>query len=176
MRRISVAVLVAAVLVGGLAGARANAQMRRAARSAPAIRPAPAALDAVTRAALLTALDEERKAHYAYGVVLAQYGAVVPFSTIVQAEATHVQAICDLMTRYAVPIPPDPWGVEPYVIAAPPTLADAYVLGINVEKEDIDLYSRLIPTVSLRDVVNVFTNLQAASRNHLAAFTRAASR
>lgn len=164
MKRIGLAVWAMVVLTCLIGSTQAGAQLRRT------------TIDAATRDALLLALNEERKAQYAYNVVIAEYGPVLPFSTIVGAEAAHVQAITTLMVRYGVPVPPNPWGVAPNLIDAPSTLYDAYLLGIAVEKEDIDLYTRLLPTVKLRDVVNVFTNLRAASVKHLAAFTAAASR
>lgn len=55
------------------------------------------------------ALDDEYRAWATYGQVLADFGAVRPFSNILDAEARHVQALKGLFVRHGLPIPANTW-------------------------------------------------------------------
>ncbi len=59
--------------------------------------------------ALHEALDDEYKAVATYDRVLADFGAVRPFTNIVEAERRHVRVLADTFDRYGLPLPANTW-------------------------------------------------------------------
>jgi hypothetical protein len=118
--------------------------------------------------ALRQAIDEEYLALTTYQAVIKEFGDVSPFSNIVLSEEQHVAALSQLFVKYGMEIPKDDGDQFAYEWAS---FSDACKTGVAVEIDDIDLYDELLPTVqNKRDLTRVFTNVQAASYNHLAAF------
>jgi hypothetical protein len=106
------------------------------------------------------------------------------FSTIMESEQGHMDAIKTLLNNYSVedPVIDDTPGVFPtgsvfqdlyngYILQGQ-TLEGAYLAGKDIEELDIaDLNYQLDYVVSGNpDIENVYTNLKAASQNHLSAF------
>lgn len=127
-----------------------------------------------SRAALIAVLDEERLAKHAYEVVLTKFPALMPFVNLVEAEAKHEQAVIRVMTSYRIPIPENRWGVTSFV-PTPPTVDDAYLLGVRIETEDIQMLTQYLRTVREPNVRQLFTHLKSASQSHLAAIRRVMS-
>ncbi len=132
-------------------------------------------LDDGTRGALREALDDEYKARATYRAVIARFGAVRPFSRIVESEERHIAALAWLFDRHGVPMPPDRWAgaVEP-----PATIGEACRAGVQAEIDNAALYDRLMTLAghAPEDVRRVFTNLRDASQErHLPAFRRCAA-
>ncbi len=123
----------------------------------------PEAIDALT-----AGLADEINAYAAYGQVIAQFGAVAPFSRIQQAEASHIAALEVAFTRYGLPVPE----IAPSVTMSAGSLAEACALSAQAEIANFALYDQWIATVSdYPDLVRVFTALRNASEfNHLPAF------
>lgn len=123
----------------------------------------PEAIDALT-----AGLADEVNAYAAYGQIIAQFGAVIPFSRIQQAEASHIAALEAAFTRYGQPVPE----IAPSVEVNVSSLAEACALGAQAEVANFALYDQWIATVSAYpDLVRVFTNLRNVSEfNHLPAF------
>jgi hypothetical protein len=123
----------------------------------------PEAIDALT-----AGLADEINAYAVYGQIIAQFGAVVPFSRIQQAEASHIAALEAAFTRYGLPVPE----VAPSVAMSASSLADACALGAQAEVANFALYDQWIAPVSAYPaLVQVFTNLRNASEfSHLPAF------
>lgn len=106
------------------------------------------------------------------------------FSTIKESEQGHMDAMKTLLNNYSVedPVTDDTPGVFPPgsvfqdlyngFILQGQTLDGAYLAGKDIEELDIaDLNYQLDYVVSGNpDIVNVYTNLKAASQNHLNAF------
>ena len=126
-------------------------------------------LDAAEVAALTEAINEEYGALNTYQAVLSQWGSISPFGGIVRSEQQHVNALSQLFTKYGLEVPDNP-GLVPTPTFATPTAACQ--AGVNAEIADAALYDTLMPAVEDHtDIVQVFTNLQAASLNsHLPAF------
>ena len=119
---------------------------------------------------LLDALDDERKAEGTYAAVIEKFGAVRPFSNIIEAEQRHAAALERQLRRLGLTVPPNPWMGK---ITAPATLAQACESAVQGELENIALYDRLIPMIDDPSARQVMENLQAASRErHLPAFRR----
>ena len=59
--------------------------------------------------ALREALDDEYRSWATYDQVIRDFGDVLPFSNIREAEARHIGALIHLFTQYALDIPQNPW-------------------------------------------------------------------
>ncbi|ANV84333.1 hypothetical protein AWQ21_08020 [Picosynechococcus sp. PCC 7003] len=123
--------------------------------------------------ALNEALQDEYKAGETYRVVIEKFGAVRPFTNIIEAEKRHIRALLPLFRKYQLPIPINPWINK---IPVPATLHKACLAGVEAEIENGEMYEKLLAlSAGYGDVQQVFRNLQRASQqNHLRAFQRAA--
>jgi hypothetical protein len=120
--------------------------------------------------ALLEALDDEHKAHATYTQVIADFGAVRPFVNVVESEGRHIAALTELMQRYGVPVPTNPW---PARVPRYDTVALACADAVDAEIENAALYDRLLDTTDRPDICAVLRSLQEASQQrHLPAFRR----
>jgi hypothetical protein len=127
-----------------------------------------------TIAALCEALQDEYKAQATYRCVIEAYGEIRPFINIVEAEGRHISALLGLFDRYGLAAPEDDWETK---VQAPASLKDACGVAVQAEIDNADMYDRLMVNVSEPDILNVFGNLQQASRDrHLPAFRRCAER
>lgn len=130
-------------------------------------------LDQKTQAALLSALNDERKAEAEYAAVLAKFPDARPFINIIEAERKHQSLLLPLFKKYGVAVPDNKY--DPAKTEVPAALADACKNGIKGENENIAMYDGFFEFVKEADIKDVFQRLQAASRdNHLPAFTRCA--
>ncbi len=114
---------------------------------------------------LLNALQEERLAAATYQAVIDKFGEVKPFTNILKAEEQHIAAVENLLRVNNINVPENTVTAE-----APKTLEEAYAKAIEVEKEDIALYKRMLPNISNTMIKTVFTRLSNASERHLKAF------
>lgn len=129
--------------------------------------------------------DEERLARDVYAALAKQYDRALPFANIVNSEQRHFDAIGTLLSRYGVDDPASGRAAGSYADAELQTLyddlmaqgtkslADAYDVGIAIEKEDIADLERIIAHTTETDAKRVFENLLAGSRQHLSAFESA---
>jgi len=122
--------------------------------------------------ALNEALDDEYRSWATYDQVLADFGEMLPFSNIREAEARHIEALCMLFARYGLTVPANPWPgkVERYA-----SLQEACEASVVAEIANDEMYDRLLGTTQRPDILTVLHNLQEASRQrHLPAFQRCA--
>jgi len=120
------------------------------------------------------ALMDEYHASNTYREIIAAFGTVRPFSNIVEAEQTHINFLLLLYERYSIPIPAEP---EPTDMAVPESMEEACRIAVQAEEENIALYDELLTDTDEPDVIAVFKQLQAASRDHhLPAFRRCLER
>ncbi|HBX79663.1 MAG: DUF2202 domain-containing protein [Propionibacteriaceae bacterium] len=149
--------------------------------------PATSTLSAATASDLVFVRDEERLARDLYAAIAAQYGDALPFSTIVNSEQRHFDAVGVLLERYGLA---DPASGQPAGQYANPalqslydtllaqskiSLAEAYKVGIAVETRDIADVKKGASDATQADVDRVFTMLLNGSEKHLSAFTDAAN-
>lgn len=128
-------------------------------------------LDQKTQDALVAALADERLSQATYKAVLNKFPGSRPFINIIEAEKTHESFLLPLFAKYGVAVPANEF--DPAKITVPADLAEACKAGVKLENENIALYDGFIQFVQERDIKEVFTRLQSASRdNHLPAFTR----
>lgn len=122
--------------------------------------------------ALAMALDDEYKAWAVYDQVIADLGAVPPFTRILQAEDAHITALVTLFNRYRLEVPANPW---PGNVPTFDTLAEACAGGVQAEIDNAALYDELFTMVDNPDIVRMFTSLRQASlTKHMPAFERCA--
>jgi hypothetical protein len=120
------------------------------------------------------ALDDEYRAWATYGQVIADFGDVLPFTNIRDAERRHIEALLALFARYGLPVPDNPWPgrVERYA-----SLREACEAGVAAEIANAALYDRLLAGTRRADILAVLRNLREASQErHLPAFQRCAQR
>lgn len=128
-------------------------------------------LDEKTKKALLSALEDERRAQATYRAVLNKFANARPFINVVEAEKVHESLLLPLFAKYGVPVPVNEF--DPVKVTVPDSLAEACKVAVNAENENIALYDGFFTFVKEPDVKEVFLRLQSASRdNHLPAFTR----
>lgn len=135
-----------------------------------------ATLSEPAQSALLAALDDEYRAEAFYAAVIDKFGAVRPFSNIINAERRHSDMVGDLMAEYGVEQPENKYlGAPETVASVPATLAEACQMGVEAEILNRDLYDKeLMPaTADYPDIVVVMQRLRDASETkHLPAFRR----
>ena len=118
------------------------------------------------------ALDDEYKAWSVYEQVIADFGAVRPFTSIQKAEENHIAALVTIFDRYGLEVPANDWVDN---VPSFDTLAKACEAGVQAEIDNADLYTQLFDMVDNPDITRVFTSLQRASETmHLPAFERCA--
>ena len=116
------------------------------------------------------ALMDEYHARDTYRKIIDTFGEVRPFSNIVLAEQRHINFLLPLYKKYSITVPPEP---DTTGIAMPDTLTEACQIAVQAEEENINLYDELLTDTNEQDIIAVFQQLQAASRdNHLPAFRR----
>jgi len=132
-------------------------------------------------AGLLFMREEEKLAHDVYLALYDQWGQPI-FKNIAASEQIHTDTVKLLLDKYEIPDPADvsPLGqfsdqdlqalYDQLVELGSASLADALKVGTAVEEIDIlDLEKYLAQTDS-DDIIQVYENLLAGSRNHLRSF------
>jgi hypothetical protein len=119
------------------------------------------------------ALQDEYLAKAEYEKIISALNVSRPFSNILRAENTHIDLIEPLLEDYDIKFTvPD---VENY-IATPTNLLEAYKLGVDAEKQNIQMYENFLKEDLDADVKLVFEKLLNASKSHLQAFERQVER
>lgn len=122
----------------------------------------------LTLADMLTyAIQDESLAHAEYDQILSDFGNVRPFTNIIRAEATHIEALLPLFAAYGITTPADE-GADRAVSVK--TLTDAFQAGVTAEVNNIAMYETFLDQTLPDNVRAVFESLMHASENHLRAF------
>ncbi len=136
--------------------------------------------------ALAFTREEERMARDLYAAIADRYDGARPFSMVTNSEQRHFDAVGTLLAAYGVDDPAE--GAEPGVYQdaalqglydgwwedAQESLDAAYRVGIELEQRDIADLEAMIAADHPTDVDTVLGHLLQGSRNHLAAYQRAA--
>jgi hypothetical protein len=141
-------------------------------------------LNVTEQESLIYMREEEKLAHDVYAYFDGPYGYVNVFRNISVSEATHTEAVRQLLLRYALPDPAASLvagqfhnttlqGLYDQLIArGSPTAVDALQVGAAIEEIDIiDIQTALI-NVDNQDIRLIYDNLLRGSRNHLRAFVK----
>ena len=122
--------------------------------------------------ALYLALNDEYHAWAVYEQVISDFGSVRPFSSIQNAEATHIAALTRLFDAYGLALPENTWIGQ---LAGYESLGAACAAGVQAEIANGGLYDTLLSSTERSDILDVYTSLQRASlEQHLPAFMRCA--
>ena len=145
-------------------------------------------LSAGEAASLAYMREEEKLAQDVYAALDSQWGSgTKTFGNISQSEASHTEAVRQLIARYELtdPVGQNAAGVftnttlqqlyTDLVAAGQPSLVAALQVGVEIEELDIkDIQSALDDTpIDNADITMVYDNLMKGSRNHLRSFYKA---
>ena len=135
---------------------------------------------------LLYMREEEKLAGDVYIRMDALWGRSVPvFSNITASEATHTEAVHQLLLRYSLPDPaagnavgvfqnPDLQALHNQLVAdGSASLIDALKVGVRIEELDMVDINTHLARVDNQDIRRVYESLLQGSRNHLRAFSQA---
>ena len=124
--------------------------------------------ESLTLADMLTyAIQDEYLARAEYDRIISDYGSIRPFTNIIRAEETHIDALLPLFTAYGITTPANE-GAD-HVVSIP-SLAQTYQAGVNAEVNNIAMYELFLDEELPDNVRTVFESLMRASENHLHAF------
>jgi len=170
-----VRITVAALAVATVVAASASLSAQPATASVPA-------LSAGDQEALVFMREEEKLARDIY-LKLASRSSVPVFRNIARSEQRHMNAIKTLLDRYGIADPTTGKAVGEFSDPGLQTLyqtmlakgsrsvADAYAVGVEIEKVDIADLRAAISASSNTDLKLVFGRLLAGSQQHLRAFS-----
>ena len=124
--------------------------------------------DSLTLADMLTyAIQDEYLARAEYALISASFGSTRPFTNIMRAEETHIDALSPLFEAYGISAPTDEGASHAVAVAS---LTEAYQAGVNAEVNNIAMYETFLSQDLPENVRTVFESLMRASENHLRAF------
>jgi hypothetical protein len=124
--------------------------------------------NALTLADMLTyAMQDEYLARAEYEWITSEFGSARPFTNIMRAEETHIEALLPLFEAYAIAAPADEGESHAVAVAS---LTEAYQAGVNAEVNNIAMYETFLDQNLPDNVRTVFESLMRASENHLRAF------
>ncbi len=142
----------------------------------------PGELSPEEAAGIIYMRQEEKLARDVYTVLYGVWDYKL-FDNISGAEQNHMDAVKRLIVRYDLedPIISDEVGVfsnpvfqqmfDDFVLQGQQSLLDAMLTGQAIEQQDIADLENQLSFVDNQDLINVYTNLKAASAKHLLAFT-----
>jgi len=131
--------------------------------------PTSTALAPEVLSALELGIQDEYRAEAIYQGVVNDFGAVVPFISILTAEQRHSASIAQLYTTRTLAIPASQSSVS--TVPHFGSVQEACAAAAGAERDNIGLYDRLLALALPNDVRQVFTNNRRASvDNHLPAF------
>jgi hypothetical protein len=133
--------------------------------------PSSQAITSEVRAALERSIQDEYRAETIYQGVVNDFGSVLPFVNILQAEQRHSAALAQLFVRRGLAVPPSGW-----TLANVPrfdSVRTACAASALAEVENVAMYDELLRLDLPSDVRQVFGNNRLASlEQHLPAFER----
>ncbi len=124
--------------------------------------------EALSLADMLTyAIQDEYLARAEYDWIISEFGGARPFTNIMRAEETHIDALLPLFAAYSITAPADEGESHAVAVAY---LTEAYQAGVNAEVNNIAMYETFLDQNLPDNVRTVFESLMRASENHLRAF------
>lgn len=134
--------------------------------------PAPGTDAAIAWEALMS-VEGEYAAAASYQAVIDTYGNVEPYTTILEAELRHVNALVNQLQRMGVAVPANPYLGK---LVAPASLTDAALAWAEGEVHNVAMYDSLISQSSDSRLSRVLGNLRRVSLEvHLPLFEKASA-
>ena len=119
---------------------------------------------------LRIAIYDEFHAYETYKKIIEKFGAVEPFSNIIEAEQRHFTALLYLLQKHNVEVPINDWADK---VEVPNTLVECCEMGVAAEIDNVMMYDNLITYTEDEEIKDILYRLQAASyNNHLPAFRK----
>jgi hypothetical protein len=118
---------------------------------------------------LVYAIEDEYKAYAEYEKIIDIYGDPRPFTNIIKAEQTHIEALEPLFEKYNFDLPENNAKEE---VIVPNDLQEAMDIGVQAEIDNIAMYEKFLSQELPQDIEDTFNYLMNASENHLSAFQR----
>lgn len=116
------------------------------------------------------AIQDEFLARAEYQAIILEFGDVMPFVRIVQAEENHINLLLGLFETYGFIVPED---LAAENVVLPDSITSALATGVEAEKANIAMYEVFLAQENLpEDVREAFEYLMQASNNHLKAFSQ----
>ncbi len=116
------------------------------------------------------AIQDEYLAKAEYQAIINEFGEVMPFVRIIQAEDNHIALLLGLFETYGFVVPEDN-SAENVVI--PESITSALATGVEAEEANIAMYQLFLAQEDLpEDVKAAFEYLMQASQHHLKAFSQ----
>ena len=116
------------------------------------------------------AIEDEYAAKSEYQAVIDKLGNIAPFSNIVSAEQSHIDALKNLYINRGMEVPADNSSGR---VSVPSSIAEAKAIGVEAETNNIAMYEKFLSQSNLpNDMKQVFTSLKEASEQHLEAFKK----
>ena len=113
------------------------------------------------------AIQDEYLARAEYDWITTTFGSARPFTNIMRAEETHIEALQPLFTAYGITAPADEGASRAVAVGS---LTEAYQAGVNAEVNNIAMYETFLDQNLPDNIRAVFESLMHASENHLRAF------
>ncbi len=123
--------------------------------------------------------EEEKVARDVYLAFYDMYKMQI-FSNIAKSEQRHMDAVLGLIEGYGLTDPaegkdageftPDFQSLYDALIAEGTSLTKALEVGVKIEEMDIEDLTKCLSETETANIIQVYSNLQAASQNHLIAF------
>jgi hypothetical protein len=144
-------------------------------------------LNATEQESLVYLREEEKLAHDVYVYLDGPYGYLKVFGNISLSEATHTEAVRQLLLRYSLSDPSTSLAAGQFnnktlqelydqlIARGTPTAVDALRVGAAIEEIDITDIQTAMASIDNQDIRMVYENLLKGSRNHLRAFVRVLS-
>ena len=143
-------------------------------------------LSAAESASLVFMREEEKLAQDVYTYLATLWGGQTRvFGNIARSEATHTEAVRQLLARYALIDPASTLAAGVYAnttlqglytqlgAAGTPSLVEALKVGAAIEEIDMIDLNKALLDIDNQDIVLVYQSLLKGSRNHLRAFVTA---
>lgn len=112
------------------------------------------------------AVEDEYSAKNTYVAIVDAMGDVSPFSSIIDAELSHIESLKIVFDAHGFLLPEDPNSVT----SVPTDLVSALEAAVQAEVNNIAMYEHFLTLTQEADVIEVFELLKAASESHLESF------
>jgi len=115
------------------------------------------------------AMLDEYMAQAEYQAIISEYGDIMPFVRVVEAEQTHINMLLPLFETYGFTLPENNASDN---VVIPESITSALATGVEAEEANILMYQLFLSQDNLPDDVRAaFEYLVNASEHHLAAFS-----
>lgn len=114
-------------------------------------------------ASLTRAIQSEYELEYTYLRVIADFGAVEPFDSILAEQPRHSSVLADLFQARDLATPASEWNLDN--VLTYPSVPDACAAALGAERDNIEMYDELLKLNLPDDVLQAFADNRESSAN-----------